>query len=167
MFHYNGLEVFCIFLSLLFFPSFSSCLSPPLYRHISCPYPSSYPISNQILRDIFPLLYWFPPIPYPGTWLLGVFPLFRLSHMHSMWQRLSGSPIINAKVKIFVILMCSGRFPMVQSASCRYAMDYPHTLPWIRLCSVYFIANFMGSIHKDSLGLLDAQAGLIPLHKVL
>ena len=87
--------------------------------------------------------------------------------MHSMWQRLSGSPIINAKVKIFVILMCSGRFPVVQSASCRYAMDYLHTLPWIRLCSVYFIANFMGTIRKDSLGLLDARAGLIPLHKVL
>ena len=167
MFQCNELEVFCIFLSLLFFPPFYICLSPPLYRHISCPYPSSYPISNQILRDIFPLLYWFPPIPYPGTWLLGVFPLFRLSHMHSMWQRLGGSPLINAKVKIFVILMCSGRFPVVQSASCRYAMDYPHTLPWIRLCSVYFIANFMGTIRKDSLGLLDARAGLIPLHKVL
>ena len=83
-----------------------------------------------------------------------------------MWQRLGGSPLIT-KVKIFVILMCSGRFLVVQSASCRYAMDYPHTLPWIRLCSVYFIANFMGTIRKDSLGLLDARAGLIPLHKVL
>ena len=87
--------------------------------------------------------------------------------MHSMRQRLGGSPLINAEVKIFAILMCSGRFPVVQSASCRYVVDYLHSLPQIRLCSLYFIANFTGTIRKHSLCLLDARAGLIPLHRVL
>ena len=40
----------------------------------------------------------------------GLFVLFKLSHMHSMLQRLGKNLIINAEVKIFNILACSGSF---------------------------------------------------------
>jgi len=40
--------------------------------------------------------------------------------MHSMWQRLSENPLINAKVKIFNILTCFGSFPWFQASSVNY-----------------------------------------------
>lgn len=48
---------------------------------------------------------------------------------------------------------------MVQSASYRYIVDYLCKFPRIRLCPVYFIANFAGAIYEDSLLLLDDRAG--------
>ena len=98
--HYNRLEVLSISLSLSFFLIPTICQFPPLYRHVFCPYPSSCLVSSRILKDIF------PPLPCPETLLLGVFPLFRLSHMHSMRKRLGGDPLINAEVKISAILIC-------------------------------------------------------------
>lgn len=54
----------------------------------------------------------------------------------------------------------SRRFPVVQSANCKYAVNYPCTFPCIRLCSMYFIVNFVRTIRKDSLHLLDARPAL-------
>ena len=87
--------------------------------------------------------------------------------MHSIRQMLDESPLINAEVNIFAILMCSGRFLVVLSASCSNAVDYSCTFPQIRLCSMYFIANFTGTVYEDSFCLLDAQAGLITLYRIL
>ena len=47
-------------LSLFLRPPFHLPI-PPLYRHILSPYLPSCPIPSQILRDIFPLLYWVLP----------------------------------------------------------------------------------------------------------
>ena len=41
----------------------------------------------------------------------GLFVPFKLSHMHSMLQRLGKNLIINAKAKIFNIIACSRSFP--------------------------------------------------------
>ena len=84
-----------------------------------------------------------------------------------MWQRLGGSPFINADVKISAILMCFERFPVILSASCRYAVNYLCTFPRIRLCSMYFIANFAGAIYEDSFCLLDARVSLITLQNLV
>ena len=46
----------------------------------------------------------------------GVFVLFKLSHMHSMQQRLGKNLIINVEVKIFNLLVCSGSFPWFQAS---------------------------------------------------
>ena len=50
-------------------------------------------------------------------WLLRVFVLFRLSLIHSMQQMLGGNPLINAEVKIFNLLVCSGSLLRFQISS--------------------------------------------------
>lgn len=102
----DRLEFLSLFLSISFSRSPSTCRFPSLYRHNFYLYPPSCPVSSRILRDIFHILYWVFPIPYPGTWLLGVFLLFRLSHMYSMQQRLDGGLLINAKAEISAIIIC-------------------------------------------------------------
>ena len=57
---------------------------------------------------------------FPFSWnsdFWGVFVLFRLSHMHSMRQKLGENSLINAEVKIFSLLACSESFPWFQTSS--------------------------------------------------
>ena len=58
----------------------------------------------------------------------GVFVLFRLSHVHSIRQRLGENPLINMEVKIFNLLACSKSFPWFQASSGNYTwiIHAPH-----------------------------------------
>ena len=76
-----------------------------LFLQLSCRQPS--------FQGYFPLFYWFPPFPYSRILTFRVFVLFKLSQMHSMRQRLGGSPLINAEVKIFTLLTYSERSPEI------------------------------------------------------
>ena len=106
----------------LFFHSFvsSHCFSIPFlfayllpYIDTFCFYPYSYPVANRVFRDIFLSFIGFFPSLILKFWLLKVFVLFRQSRMHSIRQRLGGSPLINAEVKIFILLTYSERFPEI------------------------------------------------------
>ena len=57
-----------------------------------------------------------PPLSWSSDFW-GVFVLFRLSYMHSMWQGLGGNPLINAEVKIFNLLVSSRSFLWFQAFS--------------------------------------------------
>jgi len=92
-------------------------LSFPLYRYIPCSNLYSYPVTSRIFRDIFLSFIGFLPSLILKFWLLKVFVLFRLTHIDSMRQRLGGNPLINAEVKIFNLLVCSGSFPWFQAPS--------------------------------------------------
>ena len=86
------------------------CLSPPFYKYTSCSYLYNCPIASQTLRDIFLYFIGFLPSLIQELWnsnFWGVFALFRLSHVHSIRQRLGENPLINAEVKIFNLLACS------------------------------------------------------------
>jgi len=63
----------------------------------------------------------------------GVFVLFRLSHMHSMWQRLVENPLINAEVKIFNLLACSRHLlETIRESSVQLASGKVGFLPFIQ-----------------------------------
>ena len=81
------------------------CLSPPLYRYISCAYLYSYSVASQILKDIFLYFISFLPCLILELWLLRVLVLFKLSYMHLMQQKLGENPLINAEEK-FSIFLC-------------------------------------------------------------
>ena len=101
----------------LFFYSFVSslCFSIPFLFSCLLPYidTSFVFISTAILSPTEFSTIFFSPLSATEFWLLGVFALFRQSHMHSMRQGLGGSPLINAEVKIFILLTYSERFPEV------------------------------------------------------
>ena len=96
------------------------CLSPSFYRYILCSYLYNCLIANRNFRDIFLYPISFLPSLILEFWLLGVFVLFRLSHMHSIRQRLGENPLINMEVKIFSLLACSRSFPWLQASSGNY-----------------------------------------------
>ena len=69
-----------------------------------------------------------PPPPLylnSGSWGMSV--LLRLSYMHLMWHRLGKNPLINAEVRIFNFLLCSGSFPWswVSSGSYTWIIGAP------------------------------------------
>ena len=63
----------------------------------------------------FTLLISSPPLSWNFDFW-GLFVLFRLSHLHSMWQSLGKNPIINAETKIFNLLACFGSFLWFQAS---------------------------------------------------
>ena len=86
-------------------PSPSLCFSCLLYRYIPCPYLYSCSVVSQIF--FFTLSISSPPLSLNfDSWGMSV--LLRLSYMHLMWHRLGKNPLINAEVRIFNLLVCSG-----------------------------------------------------------
>ena len=63
----------------------------------------------------FTLLISSPPLSWNFDFW-GLFVLFKLSHLHSMWQSLGKNPIINAETKIFNLLACFGSFLWFQAS---------------------------------------------------
>lgn len=101
-----------VFLSLFlflfldrFFSPFSFCFPPPFYSFRPCSYHHSCSAPIQSLRDIFPYFISFLPSLSQNydCWALRV--LFRLSYVHLMRQRLGKNLLINAKVRIFTLLV--------------------------------------------------------------
>ena len=75
-------------------------------------------------QGYFPLLYRFPSFPYLEILTFEGVCTIKLSHMHSIRQRLSENPLINAEVKIFNLLACSGSLLEVLSTFWKSDMDY-------------------------------------------
>ena len=101
-----------------------------LYRSIPCPYLYNCLVASQTLRYIFlySISFLSPPPPLylnSGSWGMSV--LLRLSYMHLMWHGLGKNPLINAEVRIFNFLLCSGSFPWswVSSGSYTWIIGAP------------------------------------------
>ena len=134
----------------LFLSIFSIPHSFPLFPFLQVPfcfYLYSCPITSRVFRDIFFSFISFLPSLILEFLLLWVFVLFRLSHMHSMRQRIGGNPLINAEVKTFNLLACFGSLLEVLGTFWKSDMDYLCTLPRVRLNSLLLIAYFTGMIY--------------------
>lgn len=102
---------FFSFLFQHFSTPFSVAQSPPPFIGVS----SSLILPTGLFlarfsRIFSPSLLVFP-LSYLETRFLGVFILFRLSYTYLMRQMLGKEPLINAEVKISVILIYLGDFP--------------------------------------------------------
>ena len=110
----SSLSLCYLFLIFFFFnPFLFACLLP--YIGISFVLIPTIVLSIAKFSRIFSSFLLVSSLPlFRNFWLLGGFVLFKLSHMHLMWQRLGGSPLINVEVKIFILLTYfedSPRFP--------------------------------------------------------
>ena len=112
-------RTYLCFFSLFFFFSFLFFLaSLPPFIGTSLAFFSLIVLLLAKLLEIFffTLSVSSPPLSWSSDFW-GVFVLFRLSYMHSMWQGLGGNPLINAEVKIFNLLVSSRSFLWFQAFS--------------------------------------------------
>ena len=132
----------------------SICLSSHLYSYIPCSYLYSCLLPAKFSGIFFFIL---SVSSLPLSWnsdFWGVFVLFRLSHMHSMWHRLGENPLINVEVKNLQSSYVFWKFPVVPGISWKPYVDYLCTFLWVRFASCLFHGNYFPARRSPPSGYL-------------